>query len=130
MRGIDKLGRIVIPMELRRKHGIVEGGRVEFIDTEDGITVRAAKSPFTMCDSSSLSHVHIRISLLSLLITFFTDIPTSIELSGILNLISSTRSFAKVSILLAAGNLKTRAISSAAAYSGFITIASPSSFFK
>ena len=49
MRGIDKLGRIVIPMELRRKHGIVEGGRVEFIDTEDGITVRAVKGQCRLC---------------------------------------------------------------------------------
>ena len=49
MRGIDKLGRIVIPMELRRKHGIVEGGRVEFIDTEDGITVRAVRLQCRLC---------------------------------------------------------------------------------
>ena len=52
MRGIDKLGRIVIPMELRRKHGIVEGGRVEFIDTEDGITVRAVRSQCRLCGAS------------------------------------------------------------------------------
>ncbi len=32
MRKVDKLGRIVIPLELREKYGLYEGTRIEFLD--------------------------------------------------------------------------------------------------
>ncbi len=45
MRKVDKLGRIVIPLELRRKYGMTEGSNIEFIDVGEGITVRSS-DPF------------------------------------------------------------------------------------
>ena len=45
MRKVDKLGRIVIPMNLREKYGLTEGKDIEFLDVGEGVTVRAA-SPF------------------------------------------------------------------------------------
>ena len=40
IRRIDDLGRIVIPKEIRRQHGIVEGDRMEILPTTEGIIVR------------------------------------------------------------------------------------------
>ena len=40
MRKVDRLGRIVIPLELRKKYGLTEGGSVEFLDVGEGITVK------------------------------------------------------------------------------------------
>ena len=51
MRGIDKLGRIVIPMELRKRHGFTDGGRVEFIEMEDGILVRSSDLKCRLCSA-------------------------------------------------------------------------------
>ena len=45
MRKVDKLGRIVIPRELRRKYGLDCGARVEFVDNGNGILVRS-REPF------------------------------------------------------------------------------------
>ena len=45
MRRVDKLGRVVIPSELREKYGLVEGAEVEFLDVGEGVTVRAP-APF------------------------------------------------------------------------------------
>lgn len=39
-RRIDELGRIVIPEEIRRQYGIVEGDCVEILTTKEGIHVR------------------------------------------------------------------------------------------
>ena len=49
MRKVDKLGRIVIPLELREKHGLCEGVTVEFFDTGDGITVKCADTYCKIC---------------------------------------------------------------------------------
>ena len=51
MRQVDKLGRIVIPMELRRKYGLVEGARVEFLDDGEGINVRPSDPFCKVCRS-------------------------------------------------------------------------------
>lgn len=40
IRRIDDLGRIVIPKEVRRQYGIVEGDRMEILPTTEGIVVR------------------------------------------------------------------------------------------
>ena len=40
IRRIDDLGRIVIPKEVRRQYGIVDGDRMEILPTTDGIIVR------------------------------------------------------------------------------------------
>ena len=40
MRKVDKLGRIVIPLELREKYGLTEGKEIEFLDIGDGVAVK------------------------------------------------------------------------------------------
>lgn len=40
IRSFDDLGRIVIPKEIRRRLGIVEGDRAEIFPSEDGILLR------------------------------------------------------------------------------------------
>ena len=40
MRKVDKLGRIVIPRELREKYGLTEGATIEFFDVGEGVTVK------------------------------------------------------------------------------------------
>lgn len=40
IRVVDGLGRIVIPVSLRRKYGIERGDELEVIDTPQGILVR------------------------------------------------------------------------------------------
>ena len=40
IRVVDGLGRIVIPVALRRKYGIETADELEIIDTPDGILVR------------------------------------------------------------------------------------------
>ena len=42
---IDKLGRIVIPLELRKKYGLNEGTSVDFVDEGEGVTVKPS-DPF------------------------------------------------------------------------------------
>ena len=44
MRKVDDLGRIVIPMELRKKYGLSKGVEIEFLDNGDGITVKALRA--------------------------------------------------------------------------------------
>ena len=51
MRRVDKLGRIVIPQELREKYGLTEGAAVEFIDSGFGVTVRASDCFCKICNS-------------------------------------------------------------------------------
>ena len=36
---VQKRGQVTIPIELRRKLGIEEGGVVAFIETEDGVLI-------------------------------------------------------------------------------------------
>ena len=49
MRKVDRLGRIVIPLSLRKKYGLTEGTDVEFIDGGDGITIRAGEALCCIC---------------------------------------------------------------------------------
>ena len=51
MRRVDKLGRIVIPLELREKYGLTEGMTIEFIDAGDGITVKSSQAFCKLCRS-------------------------------------------------------------------------------
>ncbi len=59
MRRVDKLGRIVIPMELRQKYDLSEGVAIEFLDLGDGIAIKAYE-PFCkicrarLCDGREL----------------------------------------------------------------------------
>ena len=49
MRRVDKLGRIVIPLELREKYGLTEGAAIEFLDVGDGVTVKSLKFVCKIC---------------------------------------------------------------------------------
>ena len=49
MRKVDKLGRIVIPQPLREKYGLSEGRDIEFVDSGDGITIRAGEAFCRIC---------------------------------------------------------------------------------
>ena len=89
----------------------------------------STKLPFGMITSSPLSTAHISISDFIFLPTSIRLLPANILSSSILYSKSSTLPLPNVSISIADGNLKSLAISVDAAYSGFIVIASPSSFF-
>ena len=49
MRRVDKLGRIVIPQELREKYGLTEGAGIDFIDNGDGVTVVLSEGSCRIC---------------------------------------------------------------------------------
>ena len=51
MRRVDKLGRIVIPLELRKKYGLTEGAEIEFCDAYEGVTVKLAEPFCKLCKS-------------------------------------------------------------------------------
>lgn len=52
VRRVDSLGRLVIPMELRRTFGIKEEDPMEIFTTEDGILIRPYKPGCICCGSS------------------------------------------------------------------------------
>ncbi len=56
MRRVDKLGRIVIPSELRRKYGITPGIKMEFFDVGDGITVKPTEAFCAVCRGRISDH--------------------------------------------------------------------------
>ncbi|MBO5939231.1 MAG: AbrB/MazE/SpoVT family DNA-binding domain-containing protein [Clostridia bacterium] len=49
MKKVDKLGRIVIPIELRQKYGLNEGTKIEFIGIGEGIMVRSDEPFCKIC---------------------------------------------------------------------------------
>ena len=49
MRKVDRLGRIVIPLELREKYGLMEGAPIEFIDAGEGVTVKTLNAFCKVC---------------------------------------------------------------------------------
>ena len=49
MRKVDNLGRIVIPKELRMKHGLTEGADITFEDFGAGILVKACDGLCRLC---------------------------------------------------------------------------------
>ena len=49
MRKVDRLGRIVVPKELRKKYGLTEGASIEFLDIGDGITVKPSEPFCKIC---------------------------------------------------------------------------------
>ena len=49
MRKIDKLGRLVVPLELRRKYGLNIGSRVEFLDTGDSVIIKPSEPACRIC---------------------------------------------------------------------------------
>ncbi len=53
MRKLDPLGRIVLPMKMRRKLKIDEGDSVEFIISGDKIILRKYRTSCIFCGKSS-----------------------------------------------------------------------------
>ena len=51
MRKVDKLGRIVIPLELRKKYGLNEGTSVDFVDEGEGVIVKSSTLFCKICKS-------------------------------------------------------------------------------
>ena len=49
MKKVDKLGRIVIPQELREKYGLTEGTKIEFLDVGEGVTVKPCEPFCRIC---------------------------------------------------------------------------------
>ncbi len=49
MRKVDDLGRIVIPMELRKKYGLYKGVEIEFLGHGEGITVKPCEPLCKIC---------------------------------------------------------------------------------
>ena len=49
MKQVDKLGRIVIPLELREKYGLTAGTEVEFLAGSDGVVVKSAGALCKIC---------------------------------------------------------------------------------
>ena len=52
VRKVDSLGRLVIPMELRRTFGIKEDDPMEIFTTEDGILIRPYNPGCICCGKS------------------------------------------------------------------------------
>jgi AbrB family looped-hinge helix DNA binding protein len=50
---VTKKGQITIPVELRRKFGIEEGGKVEVVEEECGIVVRKLPSIFDLAGNGA-----------------------------------------------------------------------------
>lgn len=48
IRRIDNLGRVVIPREMRRKYGILEGSPMEILVSEEGIILKKYDPGITM----------------------------------------------------------------------------------
>ena len=49
MKKIDKLGRIVIPIDLRKKYGFTEGTKIEILAMDEGIMVRSDEPFCKIC---------------------------------------------------------------------------------
>lgn len=50
-RSLDSLGRVVIPIEIRRHFGIIEDDRLEFYVEDDKIIMKKFINSCTFCDS-------------------------------------------------------------------------------
>lgn len=51
-RNIDKLGRIVIPVDLRDHYGIEAGDTIEIFAEKDGIFIKASKDKVVILNST------------------------------------------------------------------------------
>ena len=51
MSKIDKLGRIVIPINYRKKYGLSDGASIDFLDEGEGITVKPSAPYCKLCKS-------------------------------------------------------------------------------
>ena len=54
MKKIDKLGRIVVPIELRKKYGLSDGAKIEIFDIGDGITIKSSEPFCRICRAKIL----------------------------------------------------------------------------
>lgn len=52
---VDASGRVVIPVEIRRRLGLFEGGgEVDLVDTPDGVVIRSSTAPVPLRDARGL----------------------------------------------------------------------------
>lgn len=58
VRKVDELGRVVIPIELRRNLGIAEKDGLEIFVDEDKIILKRYAPACTFCDSAESIHVY------------------------------------------------------------------------
>jgi AbrB family looped-hinge helix DNA binding protein len=49
MKKVDKLGRIVIPIEVRQKYRFTEGTKIEFLDVGEGLIIRSSEHFCKIC---------------------------------------------------------------------------------
>lgn len=54
VRKVDTLGRIVVPVELRRKLGLEPHSQIEIFSNKNGICVRKFKTTCTFCESTNI----------------------------------------------------------------------------
>lgn len=52
-RPIDSLGRIVIPIEIRKSFGLEIKDRVEFFTSQDGILIKKAQIKCVFCENAN-----------------------------------------------------------------------------
>lgn len=52
LRKVDDLGRLCLPAELRRAHGMVEGEPVALVNTPDGILIKPTAARCVICGGS------------------------------------------------------------------------------
>ncbi|RPK29958.1 AbrB/MazE/SpoVT family DNA-binding domain-containing protein [Paenibacillus xylanexedens] len=57
VRRIDDLGRVVVPRELRRAHGIEEGDLLEFFEDDDKIIIRRYQPGCILCGNTESLHL-------------------------------------------------------------------------
>ena len=58
VRKVDGLGRIVLPIELRRQYNLMSGDSAEIIGTDDGILIKPYKLGCVFCDSIDCVESH------------------------------------------------------------------------
>jgi transcriptional pleiotropic regulator of transition state genes len=46
---LDELGRIVIPIQIRREYGIKRGNKLEAIELEDGVLIKTVDESCVIC---------------------------------------------------------------------------------
>lgn len=52
LRKLDDLGRLCLPIEMRRAHGMVEGEPVALVNTPDGILIKSTSARCVMCEGT------------------------------------------------------------------------------
>jgi transcriptional pleiotropic regulator of transition state genes len=54
---IDRVGRVSIPVDLRKKYDMAESDAVEFLESEEGLLIRKYKPGCIICGNIDCVHV-------------------------------------------------------------------------